>query len=78
MPIHCSLSALREHRAQPRLLKRSPRSTAVFIGRAIERVTVAMRKLDRILDAALAPLPALVKIDVEAFELEALKGLMDY
>jgi FkbM family methyltransferase len=42
--------------------------------RAIERVTVAMRKLDTILDAALAPPPALVKIDIEGFELEALKG----
>jgi FkbM family methyltransferase len=42
--------------------------------RAIERVTVTMRKLDTILDAALSPPPALVKIDIEGFELEALKG----
>lgn len=40
----------------------------------IEHVTVTMRKLDTILDAALSPAPSLVKIDIEGFELEALKG----
>jgi len=38
----------------------------------IQQVTVNMRKLDTVLDAA--PPPALVKIDIEGFELEALKG----
>jgi Methyltransferase FkbM domain len=33
-----------------------------------------MRKLDTLLDAALSPAPSLVKIDIEGFELEALKG----
>ena len=40
----------------------------------IEQVTVTMRKLDTLLDAALSPAPSLVKIDIEGFELEALKG----
>ena len=39
-----------------------------------EQVTVTMRKLDTLLDAALFPAPSLVKIDIEGFELEALKG----
>jgi FkbM family methyltransferase len=40
----------------------------------IEQVSVTMRKLDTLLDGALSPIPSLVKIDVEGFELEALKG----
>jgi FkbM family methyltransferase len=40
----------------------------------IEQVTVTMRKLDTLLDAALSPAPSLVKIDIEGFELEALRG----
>jgi FkbM family methyltransferase len=40
----------------------------------IEQVTVTMRKLDTLLDAGLSPVPSLVKIDIEGFELEALKG----
>ncbi len=38
----------------------------------IEQVTVTMRKLDTVLEAALPP--SLVKLDVEGFELEAIKG----
>jgi FkbM family methyltransferase len=40
----------------------------------IEQVTVTMRRLDTLLDAGLSPAPSLVKIDIEGFELEALKG----
>jgi FkbM family methyltransferase len=41
---------------------------------AIEQVTVRMCKLDTLLDFSLSPNPTLVKIDIEGFELEALKG----
>jgi FkbM family methyltransferase len=41
---------------------------------AIEQVTVTMYKLDTVLDSGLSPNPTLVKIDIEGFELEALKG----
>ena len=41
---------------------------------AIEQVTVTVRKLDTLLDAAPTPAPSLAKIDIEGFELEALKG----
>jgi FkbM family methyltransferase len=40
----------------------------------IEQITVAMRKLDSLLGVGLSPAPSLVKIDIEGFELEALKG----
>ena len=45
-----------------------------FPDQPIEQVTVTMRKLDTLLDASLSPTPSLVKIDIEGFELEALKG----
>jgi FkbM family methyltransferase len=41
---------------------------------AIEQVTVTMCKLDTLLDSVPSPNPTLVKIDIEGFELEALKG----
>jgi hypothetical protein len=40
----------------------------------IKQVAVPVRKLDSMLDAMLSPPPALIKIDIEGFELEALKG----